>query len=376
MKVPLLLLLIFHGLIHLMGFLKEWNLAPVPQLSGSTVVPLSRNAAHITGTFWLAACLLCLITAAVLLFKKDGWWIPALLAVLLSQTLIILYWKDARFGTIANVILFAAAIVGYANWQFTNTVKKEVTRIFAAVPAQEAEVVTADMLHGLPTPVQNWINHSGLIGEEFIHTVRLKQQGWMHTKPGQEKWVSAEAEQYITIDNPAFVWKANMNLIPMVPVTGRDKFINGRGQMNVKLLGLFNVVKEADAKIDQGALQRYLAEIGLYPSAALSPIIKWEAIDATTAKATMTYNGVAGTVTFHFNPQGDITLLTADRYSGGGNDAKLEKWEVRTIASGVYNGVRIPVKSEVSWKLQNGDFTWYKLEITEIEYNLPQLYLE
>jgi hypothetical protein len=29
----------------------------------------------------------------------------------------------------------------------------------------------------------------------------------------------------------------------------------------------------------------------------------------------------------------------------------------------------MPVKSEVTWKLKSGDYTWYKLEITEIEYN-------
>lgn len=37
-------------------------------------------------------------------------------AMVLSQILIILYWKDAKFGTIANVIILATMIVEYRVW--------------------------------------------------------------------------------------------------------------------------------------------------------------------------------------------------------------------------------------------------------------------
>lgn len=52
----------------------------------------------------------------------------------------------------------------------------------------------------------------------------------------------------------------------------------------------------------------------------------------------------------------------------------LEKWEVVTTKHGLMNGIKIPVNSEVTWKLNSGDFTWYKLEITEIEYNSQTIY--
>ncbi|MHA4847347.1 DUF6920 family protein [Flavitalea antarctica] len=58
---------------------------------------------------------------------------------------------------------------------------------------------------------------------------------------------------------------------------------------------------------------------------------------------------------------------------GGGKNATLEKWEVRSIEHAVLNGVRMPVKSEATWKLKAGDFTWYKLEITDVEYHKPLL---
>lgn len=193
-------------------------------------------------------------------------------------------------------------------------------------------------------------------------------------KPGQEKWIPATSEQYITVDTPAFVWKVHMDMIPFVAVAGCDHFINAKGRMNVKLLSLVDMVNDADEKIDQGALQRYLSEISWAPSAALLPYIKWEAIDSFSAKATMTYKNTSGSVIFHFNDKGDMVYCTADRYMGGGDKATLEKWEGRSMEIGVMDGIRMPVKSEVTWKLKAGDFTWYKLGVTELEYNKPQLY--
>ncbi|MBD0366041.1 MAG: hypothetical protein ICV53_08055, partial [Flavisolibacter sp.] len=133
-------------------------------------------------------------------------------------------------------------------------------------------------------------------------------------------------------------------------------------------------VNQANEKIDQGALQRYLAEICWFPSAALSPYIQWQAIDATSARATITYKGITGSVVFCFNEQGDMIGCSADRYMGGGKEAKLEKWEVTSKGFAIKDGVRMPVKSEATWKLKSGDFTWYKLEITDVEYNHPTLY--
>jgi hypothetical protein len=165
-----------------------------------------------------------------------------------------------------------------------------------------------------------------------------------------------------------------MNMLPLVPVAGFDQFINGKGHMNIKLLSLVNMVNDEGDKIDQGALQRYLAEICWVPSAALLPYIKWEAIDAHAAKATLTYNNTSGSVVFYFNDMGDIISCVADRYKGGGEDATIEKWQVRTTEFGVRDGIRVPVKSELTWKLKEGDFTWYKLELTELQYNQPQRY--
>jgi hypothetical protein len=374
LRIALAAVIFIHGLIHLMGFVNEWKLAEVKGLEAGTLVPLSPAMAKFTGGLWLLATL-CFISAGMLfLLKREVWWVPAFTGVLLSQALVVLYWPSAKWGTIANVIILLAAIIAFATWQFNRNAAATANQLLEKTRSEKQEVVTATMLHHLPQPVQLWLRNSGIVGREAIRSVRLKQKGWMRTKPDQKKWIATAAEQYITITEPAFAWKVKMNMLPFVPVIGLDLFSNGKGHMNIKLLSLVNVVNDGGDKIDQGALQRYLAEICWAPSAALQPYIKWEAVDAYAAKATLTYNGTSGSVIFYFNDKGDMIYCIADRYQGGGKNATLEKWEVRTTETGVRDGIRVPVKSEVTWKLKTGNFTWYKLEIPELQYNVPQLY--
>jgi hypothetical protein len=225
------------------------------------------------------------------------------------------------------------------------------------------------MLTGLPYSVQNWLLNSGIIGRQKIYALRLQQTGVMRTKPGKNKWLPMRAEQYFTIEEPAFIWRARIALMPMITITARDRYINGHGEMKIKILSLIQVANSKGHKVDQGTLQRYLAEICWFPSAALSTYIKWDTIDDSTATATMVYKGISGSVTFYFTSTGDIKRCIAERFMNSDNSASLEKWEVISKEYGFMNGIRVPVKSEVTWKLKAGDFTWLKLEITEIEYN-------
>ncbi len=102
MQNYLVILMLIHGLIHLLGFVKAFQIAPVEQLQS----PISKTA----GIGWLAAFLL-FVVAAIACFLNVAWWIlPSIIAVILSTALIIGAWKDAKFGTIANLIVLAAIL--------------------------------------------------------------------------------------------------------------------------------------------------------------------------------------------------------------------------------------------------------------------------
>ena len=95
-------LMFIHGLIHLMGFIRAFGYGVANQISGE----ISR----FNGMFWLAATLLFMLASILFLLKNESWLWVAIPACIISQVLIIMLWKDAKFGTIANMIIIFAVI--------------------------------------------------------------------------------------------------------------------------------------------------------------------------------------------------------------------------------------------------------------------------
>ena len=103
MKTSFTALLVLHGAIHLLGFAKAFGLADISQLTGHMSRPL--------GALWLIAALTFFLAAWLFSQKSADWSIAALPAVMLSQTLIMTCWADAKFGTIANLIVVVPMVL-------------------------------------------------------------------------------------------------------------------------------------------------------------------------------------------------------------------------------------------------------------------------
>jgi hypothetical protein len=250
-------------------------------------------------------------------------------------------------------------------------IAREVDQLFAASRDVRPSVLTEANLEGLPAPVGRWLRYAQIVGKERPMTVRLKQQGQFRLGPNKG-WMPFQAEQYFTTEPPGFVWKVRMAIAPLVAVTGRDRYAAGEGSMRMCLLSLFPVADKAGGGLNQGDLLRYLGETIWFPSGALSPYITWEGLDATSARATMSYGGVMASATFHFDEQGRHVTTVAERY----NDAlgRLATWMAPTSAYGEFDGVRVGVAGEGLWKYDTGDFPYIRWRITALEYNRPERY--
>lgn len=358
-KIIFLFIVALHGFIHLLGFLKAYGLKDIGQITQSISKPF--------GVLWLLTALLFLGTFALIIFKKNLWWVIALPSVILSQILIISTWKDAKFGTIPNILILITAIINFSIWNFWQQVNKEIKQMLSENQRQE-KVITESMIKDLPPPVQRWLSKSGIFNKVSISTAYLRQEGSMRLKPKQKKWIESHAEQYFTVEKPAFIWIVKLSIMGM-PVVGRDLFKDGKGTMNIRLLGIIPVafVKE-NAKINQSALQRYLGEISWFPTAALNPYIKWEAIGENIAKATLSYKGTTGSAVFYFNSTGDLIKLVAMRYYDI-HDEEPKEWIAKILDYCIVDGIRIPSKIEATWVLESGEFTWYKFENYSIKFN-------
>lgn len=360
MRYVFAILLGLHGLIHLMGFVSAFFSTTIEK----QVLGISKPI----GALWLVTFILFIISAAQFLGNKK-WFYVAFIAVLMSQILIIVTWKDAKFGTIANVIIVLVSLSAYGMHRFNKRVQKESFELFQSIETINTSIITKNDIVHLPKIVQKWMTHSGVVGHYSLSNLRLKQKGKMRTKPNG-KWMPFTANQYFNVDNPSFVWCTNVDAMPIVPMVGRDKLVNGKGAMLINIAGLVPVVNESDnAKINQGTMLRYLAELCWFPQAAIKDYVQWETIDATSAKATLTINNKSVSGIFNFNKNGTVSSFEANRYYGRKDDAQLEKWVIVNSEHRPFNGVIIPNKSKVIWKLKERDFHWLNIEINFIDYN-------
>ncbi|NGM83819.1 hypothetical protein G5B47_15470 [Paenibacillus sp. 7124] len=103
-------IMVLHGLVHLMGGLSELGIAAIPELSGETLIRLPGYMHQILGAIWFLCVVLFILSAIGLAARRPWWKVLAVIAVAVSQTLIILWWPDAKAGTVANLLILAALL--------------------------------------------------------------------------------------------------------------------------------------------------------------------------------------------------------------------------------------------------------------------------
>jgi hypothetical protein len=116
-----------HGLIHLMGFIKAFELAEIKDIKLEISKPV--------GLVWLAAALGFLAAVALLLLQMDWWWWVAAPSAVLSQVLVVAAWKEAKFGTIANLIVAAGVVYLLVGCQSTAPAQEKPQQTQTSQPA-------------------------------------------------------------------------------------------------------------------------------------------------------------------------------------------------------------------------------------------------
>jgi hypothetical protein len=355
-----------HGIIHLMGFAKEWKLGPVGRFSGKTMLHVSDNATRAIGTLWFMACVLLLISTLAYYSRKDWFWIIGVAALLVSQTLIIIYWRDAKWATVFNIVLFGMIVFAAGRVSFDKMVKEDVQNL-QSVTSGDRSVITAQEVSLLPDLIQTWLLKSDVVGKPMPGGIHIMQKGSLRMD-ANSVWHSFDAEQYFTIDPPGFVWKATIHTDKLIDIVGRDKYICGQGNMLIKAGSLITIANSTGKEVDQGTLVRYMAEIIWFPHAAVSDYLDWEKIDDNHARVTMNYNDVIASGIYAFNEEGLPVAFEAERFGKFNNQYSKEIWSVKITHYAKFDGIPIANKSEVTWKLKEGNFTWLKVEVTAIEY--------
>lgn len=273
---------------------------------------------------------------------------------------------------IIPVIFIASLGIGIA--MFNQQVEKEVKILFTNSKDISGMRYSANQINNLPEPVQRYFKYSLQNNSHYISYVKLKHEELFRQNQGQG-WISIVGQEYFTAENPGFVWIGKMKPYPILWIDGKDEFIDGRGNFQIKLLSLFTVADTKGNESDESELMRWLAETPWFPTSLLpNKYLHWKEIDSSSSKAIIEYGKIKVEVIFYFNEQGQIVKLNADRYRTVNNSYSKDKWIGYYTDYTKVNGMMIPKEIEAAWNLSSGEFSYAKFKITDIEYNNPSIY--
>jgi hypothetical protein len=233
----------------------------------------------------------------------------------------------------------------------------------------DQRVFTHSELDGLPPPVVRYFRSTLKEGQPMIRYVQLKQEGkfW-----AQGSWKTFEASQCFSVKPLAMMWDARIQMAPFVTVSVRDAYLRGKGSMLAKLMYAIPVMDAHDqAELNQGALQRYLAEAVWFPTAFLpSQGVKWTPINETKALATLADNQTSASLEFYFNDAGEIQeVFTPARYREVNGKYELTPWLGHHSRYQKNEGIRIPMEAEVEWELPEGKLPYFRAHLVAITYD-------
>jgi len=240
---------------------------------------------------------------------------------------------------------------------------KQVKQLFAESNNISDKKFSYQQLEGLPEPVQRYFKHVLKEGQPLISYVRLKHDG--HFKTGLDKnWVKITGEQYFTTEKPGFIWKGKTSMF-----VARDMYIANEGRLIATILSTINVVDvHGKQQYNESELLRWLSESVWFPTNLLtSEKLQWETIDSSTAKLTFEYQGLLLFYIITFNEKGEITQMETKRYM---DEKRKETWIIKPANYTEINGLIIPTKAEVFWRLKEGDFSYAKFNVITIEYDI------
>lgn len=273
------------------------------------------------------------------------------------------------------ITLLVISFLFYKSQDIKRTYQTEVLKGLTRIKASESPILTENDIKDLPKPVQKYLAYVGVIGKKKVQNVRIAFEGRMKLDP-QKDWFNVKTQQYNFIDNPTRMFFIQANMFG-IPVVGLDSYKNGKGNMLIKLAGLFTVADAKGPEMDRGEAVTLFNDMCLLaPSTLIDKRIQWKAVDSLTAKATFNDNGCKVSAVLYFNDQGELTnFITDDRYYAQiGKSYQKVRWSTPVQDYKDYNGYKLPSYGEAIWHFPEGDYCYAKFNIKEVEYNCESWY--
>lgn len=354
--------ILVHGLIHAMGFAKAFGYGEK--------LPLSRSISKPAGAVWLLTMFFFVVAAVLVVFQVSWWWAIGLLAAVVSQMLLFTAWKDARFGTIANMVVLLGTILAFGAWSFERQYQKDVKAGLATTANSQLERIQETDLQPLPLPVQNYLRKAGVLGKPKVRYFILEFEGEIRGNDNAP-WMPFTCEQYNFLEHPTRLFFMNARMKGM-PVAGYHHFIDGKAVMDIRLFSLFKVQSAEGPEMDTSETVTFFNDMCcMAPATLIDPRIQWLQTDSSRILAAFSNKGVTVSAWLHFNEQGDlVNFISNDRYATQ-EDGTMKKFPWLTPMSDFRttpDGYRLPHFGEAVYRYTEGDYPYGKFRLKKVAY--------
>ena len=363
------IVVVLHGLIHLLGAAKGLGLSSVTQLSE----PIDNRL----GAVWLAAAFLLVLAGVMVVRTSRAWWFVAAVAAVLSQAVILTSWNDAKAGTVVNVVLMLAAGYGLAAngpSGLRAEHRRRVAIALAGSPNAGAGVVTETDLAGLPAPVMGYLRRSGVVGQFHVVNFRARIHG--RIRAGASKpWINFTGEQVNTYGaSPSRLFLMDATMFGL-PVDVLHVFVGTSATMRVRLCSLLPMVHAAGPEMDRAETVTLFNDLCvLAPAALLDAPIIWRTLDPNHVRAAFTQGRHTVSAELSFNDENELIDFVSDdrtRASADGRHFTPQRWSTPLSRYRTIGPRRVVTYGEARWHAPEpeGEFSYLEYHLDEIVYN-------
>lgn len=364
MKIALAVLIALHGLIHLIG--------PAKAFSWWNVSQLRQPITQASGMLWLLAAVLLIGTAIAMSVGTRWWWYLALPGVLLSQVLITQAWGDAKFGTLANIVIAVPALLAALDARpgsFRSRFAHD-SAVLLARPITVMPVVSDSDLATLPPLMQTYLRHSGAVGRPHVYNMRVVFDAQMRSN-SSAPWMASTATQYEFFNPPARLFHMSASRSG-IPFDVYHRYVDSAATFEVKIAGLFPMVNQSGTTMTKAETVTLMNDIVVMaPAAVLDLPFTWETLSDHTVRATLSNAGFTVAATLTFNAAGDlIGFVSTDRSQVDGTTVTNLPWSTPISGYADVNGIRVGTRGDANWIAPTGEWTYGRFTIRDIAYNV------
>lgn len=365
MRIALAVLLTIHALLHLMGFLKAFGMAELPQLA----VPISKPL----GGAWLVAMLALLLSAVTLFVAPRLFWLVGAVGIITSEAVILLSWSDAKWGTVVNLALLPVVLHGaFSRGPLGLRAAYEEEVHNGLSQPQVISVITEADLTPLPVPVQRYLRFAGVLGQPRVHNFRVRFVGRIRST-ADAPWMEFTAEQFSFVDGPTrlFMMDARMKGLP---VDVFHSYVRGEARMQVKVLSLYPMIDASGPEFSKAETVTVFNDMCIMaPGTLVSPAITWKLVDERAVEGTFMSAEHTIRAVLHFDDSGALVNFTSDDRPGLAPDGKTfvpQRWSTPLRDYRAHGALRLASHGDARYAPASGEFSYGQFDLQEIAYNV------